>query len=32
MKADDIEMGPPKGWGGRSRKKRNTRKRRLAQK
>ena len=35
MKADDIEMGPPKGWGGRSRgrhKKRSTRKRRLAQK
>jgi hypothetical protein len=34
MKADDIEMGPPKGWGGgRGRhKKRRTRKRRLLQK
>jgi len=33
MKSDDIEMGPPKGWGGRRRhKKRSTRKRRLAQK
>jgi hypothetical protein len=26
MKADDIEMGPPKGWGGGRRKKRSTRK------
>jgi hypothetical protein len=35
MKADDIEMGVPKGWGGggsRRHEKRITRKRRIAQK